>query len=230
MAYGSDDRDDNRWRDRDDRNAAIAAATGAVKDAADYGRGDDDRGFFDRAGDEVRSWFGDDEAQRRREMDERRWAQRAEDERRPAATIRAPAARAGWAAAGATSPARAGTAIARACPEAGTGIGRATARAGSPARSAASAASAGADPPAAAKAMATTGSPAAAPASAAIPTGRFDRNDPGAGSARPAPMGQRFAGYGGHEEVTRGGRRRRHPRSALFGMAPAADRGSRPRL
>lgn len=31
-----------------------------------YGR---DRGFFDRAGDEVRSWFGDEEAERRRRMD-----------------------------------------------------------------------------------------------------------------------------------------------------------------
>ncbi|UUL81369.1 DUF2171 domain-containing protein [Sphingomonas qomolangmaensis] len=31
----------------------------------------DDRGFIDRAGDEVRSWFGDDEAERRREMDRR---------------------------------------------------------------------------------------------------------------------------------------------------------------
>jgi hypothetical protein len=31
----------------------------------------DDRGFFDRAGDEVRSWFGDEEAERRRRMDER---------------------------------------------------------------------------------------------------------------------------------------------------------------
>lgn len=30
-----------------------------------------DRGFFDRAGDEVRSWFGDDEAERRREFDQR---------------------------------------------------------------------------------------------------------------------------------------------------------------
>jgi hypothetical protein len=40
----------------------------------DRGRGgEDDRGFIDRAGDEVRSWFGDEEAQRRREMDERRW-------------------------------------------------------------------------------------------------------------------------------------------------------------
>ncbi|MBA2933998.1 DUF2171 domain-containing protein [Sphingomonas sp. CGMCC 1.13654] len=30
----------------------------------------EDRGFFDRAGDEVRSWFGDEEAERRRRMDE----------------------------------------------------------------------------------------------------------------------------------------------------------------
>jgi osmotically-inducible protein OsmY len=34
-----------------------------------YGR--EDRGFVNRAGDEVRSWFGNEEAQRRREMDER---------------------------------------------------------------------------------------------------------------------------------------------------------------
>lgn len=31
----------------------------------------EERGFFDRFGDEVRSWFGDEEAQRRRMMDER---------------------------------------------------------------------------------------------------------------------------------------------------------------
>src|SRR5919106_738773 len=30
----------------------------------------DDRGFVERAGDEVRSWFGDDEAERRRRLDE----------------------------------------------------------------------------------------------------------------------------------------------------------------
>lgn len=47
-----------------------------------YGRDDDrarggqggnrsDRGFFERAGDEVRSWFGDEEAERRRERDQR---------------------------------------------------------------------------------------------------------------------------------------------------------------
>ncbi|MEA3039823.1 MAG: hypothetical protein QOE79_2336 [Sphingomonadales bacterium] len=48
----------DRWRDRG------------------QGYGDrDDRGFIDRAGDEVRSWFGDDEAQRRREADQRRWEQ-----------------------------------------------------------------------------------------------------------------------------------------------------------
>ena len=43
----------------------------------DYGRDprgyDYDRGFFERAGDEVRSWFGDDEAERRRRDDERRY-------------------------------------------------------------------------------------------------------------------------------------------------------------
>lgn len=32
---------------------------------------DNERGFFERAADEVRSWFGDDEAERRREMDGR---------------------------------------------------------------------------------------------------------------------------------------------------------------
>ena len=30
------------------------------------GFGRDDRGFFERAGDEVRAWFGHDEAERRR--------------------------------------------------------------------------------------------------------------------------------------------------------------------
>jgi len=35
-------------------------------------RDEDDRGFFERAGDEVRSWFGDEEAEWRRERDARR--------------------------------------------------------------------------------------------------------------------------------------------------------------
>ncbi len=37
-----------------------------------YSRGyDNDRGFFERAGDEIASWFGDDDAARRREKDHR---------------------------------------------------------------------------------------------------------------------------------------------------------------
>ncbi|MFW8637566.1 BON domain-containing protein [Cribrihabitans pelagius] len=45
---------DDRWSDRDR-----------------HGRGDDRRGWGDRAADEVRSWFGDDDAERRRERDHR---------------------------------------------------------------------------------------------------------------------------------------------------------------
>lgn len=37
----------------------------------DRGYRRDERGFIDRAGDEVRSWFGDDDAERRRQMDDR---------------------------------------------------------------------------------------------------------------------------------------------------------------
>src|SRR4051812_2442470 len=33
-------------------------------------RDNGDRGFMERAGDEVRSWFGDDDAERRRHMDD----------------------------------------------------------------------------------------------------------------------------------------------------------------
>ena len=45
---------------------------GAVPDW-DYGgrRYDEDRGLIDRAGDEIASWFGDEQAERRREMDHR---------------------------------------------------------------------------------------------------------------------------------------------------------------
>lgn len=41
---------------------------------------DPDRGFFERAGDEVRSWFGDSEAERRREADMRYDARQAQAE------------------------------------------------------------------------------------------------------------------------------------------------------
>ena len=37
----------------------------------DRGYRRDDRGFIDRAGDAVRSWFGDDDAERRRQLDDR---------------------------------------------------------------------------------------------------------------------------------------------------------------
>lgn len=52
----------------------------------DYGRQPqgydyEDRGFFQRAGDEVRSWFGDDEAERRRDMDARYDEQRYNNDR-----------------------------------------------------------------------------------------------------------------------------------------------------
>ena len=52
----------------------------------DYGRQPqgydyDERGFFQRAGDEVRSWFGDDEAERRRDMDARYDEQRYNNDR-----------------------------------------------------------------------------------------------------------------------------------------------------
>jgi osmotically-inducible protein OsmY len=39
-------------------------------------RGREDRGFIDRASDEVRSWFGDEDAERRRSMDEREYGER----------------------------------------------------------------------------------------------------------------------------------------------------------
>lgn len=58
--YGADrGRDDDRFNDR--------GRSGG--DPRDHDH--QDRGFLDRAGDEVRSWFGDDEAERRREADDR---------------------------------------------------------------------------------------------------------------------------------------------------------------
>jgi hypothetical protein len=60
---------DNHVRDRDDwRDSEFRGRERG------YGRPshhDDDRGFFERAGDELRSWFGDEEAERRRRWDER---------------------------------------------------------------------------------------------------------------------------------------------------------------
>ncbi len=54
--------DDDRHRDRDGNRGY-----GRQPQGYDY----EERGFFQRAGDEVRSWFGDDDAERRREADSR---------------------------------------------------------------------------------------------------------------------------------------------------------------
>ncbi len=85
--YAGRDRDRDHGRDRDYR-------------ARDHDRGyarpsshDEDRGFFERAGDELRSWFGDEEAERRRRWDER--VQDREDERRYAGRERYAGARPG---------------------------------------------------------------------------------------------------------------------------------------
>lgn len=82
-----------RYNERDDRDRPWRDA-GEYSGRGDYSRTrgregergtwrrdherDDDRGFMDRAGDEVRSWFGDEEAARRRELDERREARERE--------------------------------------------------------------------------------------------------------------------------------------------------------
>jgi osmotically-inducible protein OsmY len=79
--YSESERFGRRFRDQDDRYREQWQGGGPRHhDEGAYGytereqgrsRGErDDRGFFDRAGDEVRSWFGDDEAQRRRMRDE----------------------------------------------------------------------------------------------------------------------------------------------------------------
>ncbi|WP_016744842.1 DUF2171 domain-containing protein [Rhizorhabdus wittichii] len=62
--YGLSDRGD--YRDRAYRD--YRARSWDDGQPRDY---DEDRGFLDRAGDELRSWFGDEEAERRRRWDER---------------------------------------------------------------------------------------------------------------------------------------------------------------
>ena len=103
MAYQGDDRyGGDRWRDRGRGGGSAERGGYRDWGRGDYGRSDyrsdyerggyrqeqgrtgygggygrdhddDDRGFLNRAGDELRSWFGDEEAQRRREEDYRRW-------------------------------------------------------------------------------------------------------------------------------------------------------------
>jgi len=66
MAY---DRYDNQ-RDRDWRGSDYDRTSMSDRSSYDRGRRDE-RGFWERAGDEVASWFGDDDAERRRDRDER---------------------------------------------------------------------------------------------------------------------------------------------------------------
>ena len=67
MAYDRYDRDErSRWSDEGDRNWR-------GEHRGEHMRGGrDERGFWDRASDEVASWFGDDDAERRRRQDQRR--------------------------------------------------------------------------------------------------------------------------------------------------------------
>ncbi len=63
-----------RWRSEDYGWGPSSGGSRSQDYRRDDSRGStEDRGFFERAGDEVRSWFGDDEAERRREEDARRW-------------------------------------------------------------------------------------------------------------------------------------------------------------
>ncbi len=77
MAYDRYDTRDERSRWSDDRYSDRMRSPG------------DERGFFERAGDEVASWFGDDDAERRRNQD------RVRDERDRGAGPR-PSSERGW--------------------------------------------------------------------------------------------------------------------------------------
>ena len=74
MAYDRYDRDErSRWSDERDRD---------WREHRGEHRGHrDERGFWDRASDEVASWFGDDDAERRRRQDQRRDERMGRDER-----------------------------------------------------------------------------------------------------------------------------------------------------
>ncbi|MDQ2878771.1 MAG: DUF2171 domain-containing protein [Pseudomonadota bacterium] len=96
-ARGDGWRGDSRYYQRDERLVSGGYGAGygaggsyrgsysdgrhfAEANRGDYRRGSPDprdRGFFDRAGDEIRSWFGDEDAERRRDRDTRYDQQRA---------------------------------------------------------------------------------------------------------------------------------------------------------
>ena len=175
--------------------AIAAAAAGAVRTRR-IRRGGDDRGFFDRAGDEVRSWFGDDEAQRRREMDERRWEQ---EQRMSGGRDNDPrSGGSGWMGGGWGNQPGESWHRDRPGVPGGWDRDRSSEREGWFSSSVGGERGErwGGSGGAATTASATTGSPAAAPASAAIPTrAGASTATIRAGSATSGPMGQRFASY-----------------------------------
>jgi hypothetical protein len=68
----NDRREDYRSDYRSDQYRAAGWGSADYGNRRDRGGYDDrDRGFFERAGDEVRSWFGDEDAERRRREDQR---------------------------------------------------------------------------------------------------------------------------------------------------------------
>ncbi|WP_293876470.1 DUF2171 domain-containing protein [Sphingomonas sp. UBA978] len=63
--------DDDNYRDNRDRQQPYGRSQQQGYGRQPQGYDYEDRGFFARAGDEVRSWFGDEDAERRREYDSR---------------------------------------------------------------------------------------------------------------------------------------------------------------
>jgi hypothetical protein len=94
--YGRNDHGDRYRSDsgyRSDRGRYGTGYEGRRPPNYDY----DDRGFFDRAGDEVRSWFGDEEAERRREYDDYMNRRYGDPRDQSSRTGFAPSARGGYA-------------------------------------------------------------------------------------------------------------------------------------
>lgn len=69
MAYDRYDPERRRWSEDDDSRRP--RGSNRDRDDMDYGREGDDRGFFGRMGDEVRSWFGEDDRRDRDESEDR---------------------------------------------------------------------------------------------------------------------------------------------------------------
>ena len=99
--YGRRERESSIFSDDDDDRWDTGSSRRWSGDyGRERGRSDDDRGFFERAGDEVRSWFGDEEAERRRERDvmrdDARSAFTSRDEDRPHEGLRGGGIRGGY--------------------------------------------------------------------------------------------------------------------------------------